>query len=943
MRLIPLILVCLLLASVPRHPSTSPHTPKTPDEITGDSLYDAGAIDSLLAFSNRTITRARAQHDSVLLGRMIYFRGRARLALRDARAPEDFERALTISTALDDSAGRMQALGLQAFVVVNQGRFEESIRLNRERIALARGLGRRGSEGWGYLLIGFAELNRDSLPQAQAAYEEAWRAFGEAKRPRDQLSASIGLGRTLDRMGRYHDARTSYQRAWLTARELGDRVQESDAINNLGTIEQEHGQLSMAAEYFERAYAIKRDLRTFDVALSARNVAIVDQMIGRYAHAESTLAEAMTMRGNDMFDAGIEVDLGRIRLAQRRYASAARSFRDVLARGDRATSKVRAEAHTFLAQALLESDSTRAALAIVSRVLPSIRAGAPSTWRTDALLVGARTFRLERDIESGRTAALDAWRDASMRSDSSSMVLAASEMSLCERAAGRHADAAAWLERGRSAFESSREAGDFQWREAQRAALAGSLLESADILRVHPSGAGDEARMRALFDLLQQVQSRTLLERVTDPRRFDDVDPALLQPPTSRELQERVLLAEECFFRASVVRGRVYVFAVTRDHFHAAVIDDPDGSLERRALNYARLCARAPAASSGEYTTDAALALGSILFGATSETIRSSQKVYAALDGFLSGFPLETLVCPGESDPLAVTHETVRIPSAAFLAYLRARPARPAASSSVLAVAGDTRALQGARDEVDHLASRYGATRTLAPLRNEFLAALSGYDVVHIASHVHVDGERPWNSGVLIGKNETSAAGRGGAGHIATAAPLVLSPSETQQVEAHLPDDPFVRASEIANRRTSAHLVVLSACESALGRATMAEGVLGIASSFVSAGSRAVVASLWPVDDRTTAKLMEHFYRELASGQTVAAALHNAQLAIRKEKPAPFFWAGFVVIGDGDLTVPLERRPLWAGPGLWLTGLIIVTIGSLLVWRRRKARVRIAP
>jgi len=123
MRLIPLILVCVLLASVPRHPPTSPHTPKTADEITGDSLYDAGAIDSLLAFSNRTITRARAQHDSVLLGRMIYFRGRARLALRDARAPEDFERALTIATALDDSAGRMQALGLRAFVVVNQWRF----------------------------------------------------------------------------------------------------------------------------------------------------------------------------------------------------------------------------------------------------------------------------------------------------------------------------------------------------------------------------------------------------------------------------------------------------------------------------------------------------------------------------------------------------------------------------------------------------------------------------------------------------------------------------------------------------------------------------------------------------------------------------------------------------------------------------------------------------
>src|SRR5262245_59562065 len=249
MRPLASILRCLLLAAAPGPPRTSPHTPKTPAEVTGDSLYDAGAIDSLLVFSNRMIKRASAARDSVLLGRMIYCRGRARLALRDARAPEDFEKALTISTALDDSAGRMQALGLQAFVAVNQGHFDTSIRLNRERIALARGLGRRGSEGWGYLLIGYAQLNRDSLPAARAAYERAWRAFEDAKRPREQLSASIGLGNVLSRMGKYHDARTSYQRAWLSARELGDRLQESDAINNLGTVEQEQGQLSMAAEY----------------------------------------------------------------------------------------------------------------------------------------------------------------------------------------------------------------------------------------------------------------------------------------------------------------------------------------------------------------------------------------------------------------------------------------------------------------------------------------------------------------------------------------------------------------------------------------------------------------------------------------------------------------------------------------------------------------------
>lgn len=939
MRPIACILVCLLLASAPRHPRTSPHTPKTPAEITGDSLYDAGALDSLLGYSRRVIAHAATQHDSVLLGRMIYFRGRARMALRDAHAPEDFDRALAIATALGDSAGRMQALGLQAFVAVNQGRFEESIRLNRERIALARGLRRRGSEAWGYLLIGYAQLNRDSLPQASAAYQEAWRAFGEVNRPRDQLTASIGLGRTLDSMGRYKDARTSYQRAWLTARELGDRNQEADAINNLGVIERGHGSVATAAEYFQRAYQIKRDLRTFDIAASASNVAGVDRMLGRYAHAESTLAEAMAMQNDNMLDALIALDIGRIRLAQGRYPSAVKAFRDVLARGSRLPANHRPEASTLLAEALLASDSVDAATGVIDAETGRLAGDTPSGLRAEAWLACARAHRRSGDALHARDAALSAWQDATSLNDSSLMVTAACEASLCERAASHDAQAWAWLERGRSGFESSRGADEFQWREARRAALAGSLLESGDLLRVYPPDASEETRMRALFDFLQLVQSRTLLERVTDPRRFDDIDPALTQPLTSRELQERVLVPGECFFLASIAPGRIYVFAVTRDQFRAAVIDDPDASLERRVRNFARLCAHPPVTENAAAMGDASRALGAVLFGATAEVVRSSARVYAALDGYLAGFPLEMMACPGENDPLGVTHETVRIPSAAFLAYLRARK-HPPINSSVLAITSDTPALAGARDEVDHLSSRYGATRALGPARNEFLAALSGYDVVHIASHVHVDGERPWNSGILIGGKETAAAPRAQAS--AAAEPLVLSAAESQEVAAQLPDDPFVRASEIANRRTSARLVVLSACESALGRATMAEGVLGIASSFVSAGSRAVVASLWQVDDRTTAELMEHFYRGLAAGETAALALHRARLEIRKEKPAPFFWAGFVVIGDGDLTVHLARHRPWSTWGR-AAGLMLVTTGSLVIWLRRKRRVRMAP
>lgn len=942
MRPIACIIVCLLLASAPHPPRTSPHTLKTPAEVTGDSLYDAGAIDSLLAFSSRMIRRAGAQHDSVMLGRMIYFRGRARLALRDARAPEDFERAVAIAAALGDSAGRMQAVGLQAFVAVNEGDFAESVRLNRERIALAHALGRRGSEAWGHLLIGYAHLVRDSLPAAKAEYEEAWRQFGEARRPRDQLSASIGLARVLDRMGRYHDARTSYQRVWLSARELNDRLQESDAINNLGAIEQEHGELSLAAEYFERAYQIKRDLRTFDISQTARNVAAVDQMIGRFAHAESTLVEALSFGNQGMLEAGIAVDLGRLRLAQGRSVTATRAFREVLAQRNRLTAITRTEASTFLARALLDCDSVPAAVTTIDDETRRIAKHEYSSWRSSAFLMSARCHRAAGDIAGARASALTAWQDALARHDSTLMVPSASVLSLCERDAGHEADALDWLEQGRSAFEAARAAGEFQWREARRAELASALLEACDLLREHPRSTEPEIRARSLFDFLQQVQARTLLERVTDPRRFADANLALAEPPTSRALQEKVLRPGECFLLACVTPGRVYTFAITREIFASAVVADPNGSLQRRTRNFERLCSRPPDTRDNDATTTPSRVLGEALLGEVAKTVQSASSVYIAMDGFLAGFPVELLVCPGETEPLGVAHETARVPSAAFLAYLRARPGPAVSDPGVLAVASNTSDLAGARNEVDHLASRYGATRTLAPLRNEFLAALSGYDIVHIASHVHVDGERPWNSGVLIGRSETPAAPAATASDSAPAGPLVLSAAESQQVATQLPDDPFVRASEIANRRTSARLVVLSACESALGRSTMAEGVLGIASSFVSAGSRAVVASLWQVDDRTTAQLMEYFYRELASGRSAAAALRRAQLAVRKDKPAPFFWAGFVVIGDGDLTVALERHNPWPARGLAAALILVVTL-SLAVWRGRKPRVRIDP
>lgn len=112
-------------------------------------------------------------------------------------------------------------------------------------------------------------------------------------------------------------------------------------------------------------------------------------------------------------------------------------------------------------------------------------------------------------------------------------------------------------------------------------------------------------------------------------------------------------------------------------------------------------------------------------------------------------------------------------------------------------------------------------------------------------------------------------------------------------------DKGYVTAREIRNWSLSADIVVLSACETALGRLANTEGVIGLARALLIAGARTVVVSLWPVHDEATALLMEYFYRELLNGKNTPEALRAAQMEIRKVPAyqSPVFWAGFVAMG----------------------------------------------
>jgi CHAT domain-containing protein/tetratricopeptide (TPR) repeat protein len=149
---------------------------------------------------------------------------------------------------------------------------------------------------------------------------------------------------------------------------------------------------------------------------------------------------------------------------------------------------------------------------------------------------------------------------------------------------------------------------------------------------------------------------------------------------------------------------------------------------------------------------------------------------------------------------------------------------------------------------------------------------MTNYKVVHIATHGLLDAQRPQFTGVVL-----SLVGNKNA-------------------------DGFLRTDEIFNLRMSPALVMLSACETGLGKEKRGEGVIGLTRAFMYAGAPTVGVSLWSVADKSTAELMTDFYRRYLSASPVSAssAMRDAQLSMisGKKYSAPFYWAPFVLVGE---------------------------------------------
>jgi CHAT domain-containing protein len=125
-------------------------------------------------------------------------------------------------------------------------------------------------------------------------------------------------------------------------------------------------------------------------------------------------------------------------------------------------------------------------------------------------------------------------------------------------------------------------------------------------------------------------------------------------------------------------------------------------------------------------------------------------------------------------------------------------------------------------------------------------------------------------------------------------------------------EDGLLTADEVLGLNLSAtQLVVLSACETGLGDVQIREGVFGLRRSFILAGAKTLVISLWSVPDEETQELMIEFYQGLLKGRMRVEALREAQLMMKKKNPDPFYWGAFICQGDpGSLSLGLIQHGL---------------------------------
>ncbi|MFI5371448.1 MAG: CHAT domain-containing protein, partial [Candidatus Eisenbacteria bacterium] len=740
-----------------------------------DSLYVSGRSDSAARVVAPLERQARASGDRNLLME-VRLRQAASWVWGDqvSRGAEAAREGLALAEALDDSLCVRIGLRWLGYAHLKQSHLDDLVTCYTRLLELALVAGDRRSEGYARGSLAYRDLLLGRLPQAERGYRLAGACFDSLHDARNKLWTMVGLARVQTSQGDYAAACSSYRAIERAATATGSIATGADAINNLGTTEYGIGDPARAVSYWEWAVALYRQAGVVEPTLSTEvNIAIAKADLGRFDEAARDLERIAAVSDSGGFLRGRDSALGalaELRLEQGRDSEAVSIFHRMLDQRGGGDAEIRSSAVRGLARAIAATGHPAEALELLLHRLEPARARLPVS---EQVALDIQIGRLEMDV--GRTAeartrlaAADRLAgERGLRMDQLNARVASGE---CERALGHPDRALSVMLEALGLWESERRvSSDPEWR-VQRGQLAGELCsELIDLLLADSAAVTRAASERQAFDVLQRFKARTQLERMSGP-----VAPArpvaTAMPVGLDEVRSHVLRAGEVLLDTFVGRRHALLFAVTRDQVRVVRLPDPDALVSATRL-YRDLIAGGGGGDPGGEAVRlrAGHRLSAELLGPVHDLVRDARRVVVAADGPLNLLPIEGLPFvsgAGEPEaPLLASREVVRVPSATLLATIRSAVPR-SAERPLLAFASATddsgRALPGAVAEVRWLARRFGGVEARVFERGHAasldVGELARYQVLHIASHTHVDDQRPWNSGVLLAAGPAAGA-----------------------------------------------------------------------------------------------------------------------------------------------------------------------------------------
>jgi CHAT domain-containing protein/Flp pilus assembly protein TadD len=877
-------------------------------------------------------------------------RAAAQLAAAEARdltpsqgsfweAAAKYERALRLWQGLGDRLPQVEALHDLGRLYFENGRSGDALAVFRRSLALCRALRARRDEGVALNELGRTYDRLGDPVNARRSYGSALTIWRSRAEPRAETSTLINLGILNQTHGQSWQALDCFRKARGLAHLIRSTRSEVNALNGMGWV------YSSVADWPRALDAHLHALRLLNQSPDRPLKSATLTQLGNVCFAAGEPEEALLflsralalLRGSgEAHDRAVILDsMGLLLQRQGADRQAMEVFRKALAIFQQLASPLEAaDARVDLGRAFGSLRQPEQALAQYTLALQEARRGGDQPLEAVALL-GLATVERDRGnlilaLAHGDAALriLESLRVEVVRPDLQTSYLAWHEtyfdlvigtlMARHRQQPGRDfaAQAFARSEQSRArrlldALTARRGLQADQRAGADPALLARwsrltAEIDAQDLARRRPDASpGDAAAAsRELNDLLDQLNEleseiRRQSRQPAAPKAAPDLDRlrrTLLDPGTI--LLEYYLDEPRSFLWAISSEGPVHSFELPGR-----------GSIEARIRTLYGLLARSdPRVSSAPDAAREAAAregreLSRILLGQVKAALGHKRLAIAA-SGALQYLAFAALPDPGgQEGPLARWHEVVFLPSLAVLGELRERSAARPAAPDLLAMladpvfgpsdqrlrgtpafrqhpaAGEIPRLQESSTEAEAILAQAAGGRVLKKMgfaaTRELVTggSLGRYRILHFATHGTALAERSELSAIVLSLFHSQGRARDG----------------------------YLRAKDLARLDLPAELVVLSACETALGPEVEREGMFGLPQSFLAAGASRVLVSLWNVGDLGTAELMRRFYHHLLSdGLPAGESLHRAQMemCLQPRWQDPYHWAGFVLQGD---------------------------------------------